>query len=98
MQVLSCWTIATTLSHKKHLDCSKLHLNEKGSAKRSSLFLNYILESHEWHGSRGTKSDMLAKIDYATGESQLLTSSSIIPNFQFKVYLFWKNSYVSLFE
>ena len=41
---------------------------------------------------------MLAKIDYATGESQLLTSSSIIPNFQFKVYLFWKKPYVSLFE
>ena len=32
---------------KKNLNNSKLHLNEKGSAKLSGLFLNYFIDSHK---------------------------------------------------
>ena len=82
------------LSPKKHLNCSKLYLNEKGSAKRSSLFLNYNLESHKWYDTRRTNSD-ISKIVYDTDESQLLTYSSTIP-FSSSIFFGKKFMYLNL--
>ena len=75
---IECLSYCKHLSEKKHIYCSKLHLNEKGSAKRSSLLLNYILKSHKWHDTRSPNKEVSSKIGEDTGESESLTPSPTI--------------------
>ena len=41
--------ITTNFNPKKHLNNSKLHLNDKGSYKLSNILVNYIYSIYKWY-------------------------------------------------
>ena len=83
----------SSLNPKKHLNNSNLHLNERGSYKINSVFLNYITILFKWYESESPvgkdslyDSVSLNQSDNETTESDSTTLSSSNLNFESRCF------------
>ena len=79
---------------KKHLNNSKLHLNDKGSYKLSNILVNYISSIYKWYDINKpfvniNSNDITSNISDVCTESVSKTTPPI-RNPKFRTWIFWK--------